>query len=48
MNRKVRIIQIGYGKMGCRIVSYMIESGADIIGIFDADPLKNRKFYSRM
>ena len=44
MNRKVRIIQIGYGKMGCRIVSYMIESGADIIGVFDADPLKTGSF----
>ncbi len=40
MNRKVRIIQIGYGKMGRRIVSYMMESGAEVIGVFDTDPLK--------
>lgn len=35
MNRKVRTVQIGYGRMGRRIVTDMIESGADVIGIFD-------------
>lgn len=35
MNRKVRTIQIGYGRMGHRIVTDMMESGADVIGIFD-------------
>lgn len=40
MNRKVRVVQIGYGKMGRRIVSDMVESGADVIGVFDNSPEK--------
>ncbi len=38
MLRKVRAVQIGYGKMGRCIVTDMVESGADVIGIFDRNP----------
>jgi hypothetical protein len=38
MNRKVRTVQIGYGRMGRCIVTNMVESGADVIAIFDANP----------
>ena len=41
MNRKVRVVQIGYGKMGQHIVSYLIGSGADVIAVYDADPAKS-------
>lgn len=38
MNRQVRTVQIGYGRMGRCIVTNMLESGADVIAIFDANP----------
>lgn len=40
MNRKIRTVQIGYGKMGRRIVKDMAESGADVLAVFDSDPAK--------
>ncbi|MGX9755155.1 NAD(P)H-dependent amine dehydrogenase family protein [Clostridioides difficile] len=38
MNRKVRIAQLGCGKMGSFIMRYAIENGADLVAAFDMNP----------
>ncbi len=38
MNRKVRYVQFGCGKMGVNCVKFAVDKGAEIVGAFDANP----------